>query len=80
MATKVASGAETVEGRDEAVEGVLLDTQSAAVKKLIARNEVTEGRAHLVPTDHKMTGTEDIRELIVTLFRQPQWVVLRSQP
>jgi RNA polymerase primary sigma factor len=39
MATKVASGAETVEGRDEAVEGVLLDTQSAAVKKLIARGK-----------------------------------------
>jgi RNA polymerase primary sigma factor len=39
MATKVANGAETVEGRDEAVEGVLLDTQSAAVKKLIARGK-----------------------------------------
>ena len=39
MATKVASGTETVEGRDEAVEGVMLDTQSAAVKKLIARGK-----------------------------------------
>ncbi len=39
MATKVANGTETVEGRDEAVEGVLLDTQSAAVKKLIARGK-----------------------------------------
>ena len=39
MATKVANGAETVEGRDEAVEGVLLDIQSAAVKKLIARGK-----------------------------------------
>ncbi|WP_237212819.1 RNA polymerase sigma factor RpoD [Falsiroseomonas oryziterrae] len=39
MATKVANGAETVEGRDEAVEGVLLDIQSAAVKKLVARGK-----------------------------------------
>jgi RNA polymerase primary sigma factor len=39
MATKVANGTETVEGRDEAVEGVLLDIQSAAVKKLIARGK-----------------------------------------
>ena len=39
MAMKVASGAETTEGRDEAVEGVLLDTLTAAVKKLIARGK-----------------------------------------
>jgi RNA polymerase primary sigma factor len=39
MASKAANGAETVETRDEAVEGVLLDTQSAAVKKLIARGK-----------------------------------------
>jgi RNA polymerase primary sigma factor len=39
MATKTANGAETVEGRDEAVEGVLLDIQSAAVKKLVARGK-----------------------------------------
>ncbi|WP_270936964.1 RNA polymerase sigma factor RpoD [Falsiroseomonas oryzae] len=39
MATKVANGAETAEGRDEAVEGVLLDIQSAAVKKLVARGK-----------------------------------------
>jgi RNA polymerase primary sigma factor len=39
MATKVASSTETVEGRDEAVEGVLLDIQSAAVKKLVARGK-----------------------------------------
>jgi len=39
MATKVAGGTETVEGRDEAVEGVLLDIQSAAVKKLVARGK-----------------------------------------
>jgi RNA polymerase primary sigma factor len=39
MATKVANGAETVEGRDEAVEGALLDIQSAAVKKLVARGK-----------------------------------------
>jgi RNA polymerase primary sigma factor len=39
MASKVASGAETAEGRDEAVEGVLLDTLTAAVKKLVARGK-----------------------------------------
>ena len=39
MATKVATGAETAEVRDEAVEGVLLDIQSAAVKKLVARGK-----------------------------------------
>ena len=39
MASKVANGAETVESRDEAVEGVLLDTMTAAVKKLIARGK-----------------------------------------
>jgi RNA polymerase primary sigma factor len=39
MASKVANGTEAVESRDEAVEGVLLDTQSAAVKKLIARGK-----------------------------------------
>ena len=37
MASKAA--AETVETRDEQVEGLLLDTQSAAVKKLIARGK-----------------------------------------
>ncbi|MBP0463757.1 RNA polymerase sigma factor RpoD [Roseomonas sp. PWR1] len=39
MASKSAAGAETVETRDEQVEGLLLDTQSAAVKKLIARGK-----------------------------------------
>ena len=39
MASKVANGAETIESREEAVEGVLLDIQSAAVKKLIARGK-----------------------------------------
>ncbi|MBK1659522.1 RNA polymerase sigma factor RpoD [Paracraurococcus ruber] len=39
MASKVAGGTETVESRDEAVEGVLIDIQSAAVKKLIARGK-----------------------------------------
>ncbi|MBX9594655.1 MAG: RNA polymerase sigma factor RpoD [Roseomonas sp.] len=39
MASKVAGGAETAEGRDEAVEGVLLDTLTAAVKKLVARGK-----------------------------------------
>jgi RNA polymerase primary sigma factor len=39
MAAKVANGADTIESREEAVEGVLLDIQSAAVKKLIARGK-----------------------------------------
>ena len=39
MATKAAAGAEPVDARDEQVEGMLLDTQSAAVKKLIARGK-----------------------------------------
>jgi RNA polymerase primary sigma factor len=39
MATKVASGADTAENRDEVVEGALLDTHSAAVKRLIARGK-----------------------------------------
>jgi RNA polymerase primary sigma factor len=39
MASKVANSAETVETRDEAVEGALLDTVSAAVKKLVARGK-----------------------------------------
>jgi RNA polymerase primary sigma factor len=39
MASKAAGGTETVETRDEAVEGALLDTLSAAVKKLVARGK-----------------------------------------
>ena len=39
MASKVAGGTETVESRDDVVEGVLLDTLTAAVKKLIARGK-----------------------------------------
>ncbi len=39
MATKTANGSETAEAREEAVEGVLLDITSAAVKKLIARGK-----------------------------------------
>ncbi len=39
MASKTAGGTETVENRDEAVEGALLDTLSAAVKKLVARGK-----------------------------------------
>jgi RNA polymerase primary sigma factor len=38
-ASKVAAGGDTAETREEAVEGVLLDTQSAAVKKLVARGK-----------------------------------------
>ncbi|MFT8243339.1 RNA polymerase sigma factor RpoD [Roseomonas sp. BN140053] len=39
MATKTASGTETVETRDEQVEGALLDTMTAMVKKLVARGK-----------------------------------------
>ena len=39
MASKVANGAETIESREEAVDGVLLDIQSAAIKKLFARGK-----------------------------------------
>ena len=39
MATKPGNSTETTEARDEAVEGVMLDIQSAAVKKLIARGK-----------------------------------------
>ncbi|MDN3566927.1 RNA polymerase sigma factor RpoD [Paeniroseomonas aquatica] len=39
MASKTAGGTDTVETRDEVVEGVLLDTMTAAVKKLIARGK-----------------------------------------
>ncbi len=39
MATKPGSSTETTDARDEAVEGVMLDIQSAAVKKLIARGK-----------------------------------------
>src|SRR5215203_3838197 len=39
MASKVANGTDTVESRDEAVEGVLLDTMTSALKKLIARGK-----------------------------------------
>ena len=44
MASKAAAGAETTETRDEQVEGLLLDTQSAAVKKLIARGKEAQWR------------------------------------
>ncbi|MFZ4410486.1 MAG: RNA polymerase sigma factor RpoD, partial [Paracraurococcus sp.] len=39
MASKVTGGTDTVETRDEVVEGVLLDTMTAAVKKLITRGK-----------------------------------------
>jgi RNA polymerase primary sigma factor len=39
MASKAANGAESIESREESVEGVLLDIQSAAVKKLIIRGK-----------------------------------------
>ncbi len=39
MATKAAGGTETIETRDEAVETVMLDTLTAAVKKLVARGK-----------------------------------------
>ncbi|MBP0494419.1 RNA polymerase sigma factor RpoD [Roseomonas indoligenes] len=39
MATKVANGTETAEHRDEAVEGALLDSLLASVKKLMAKGK-----------------------------------------
>src|SRR3954463_1407317 len=39
MASKVTGGTDTVETRDDVVEGVLLDTMTAAVKKLITRGK-----------------------------------------
>ncbi|MBP0444925.1 RNA polymerase sigma factor RpoD [Roseomonas sp. SSH11] len=39
MATKVANGTETAEHRDEAVEGALLDSVLASVKKLMAKGK-----------------------------------------
>ena len=39
MASKATNGTDTVETRDEVVEGVLLDTMTAAVKKLITRGK-----------------------------------------
>jgi len=39
MASKVANGTETVEARDEQVEGALLDAVAAAVKKLVGRGK-----------------------------------------
>jgi RNA polymerase primary sigma factor len=57
MASRVANGADTVESRDEAVEGVLSDTMTTAIRKLIARGKergyvtVDELNAAL-PPDH----------------------------
>ena len=39
MASKVANGTETIESRDEAVDGALLDTMTTAIKRLIARGK-----------------------------------------
>ncbi|CAH0295787.1 RNA polymerase sigma factor RpoD [Roseomonas sp. CECT 9278] len=70
MASKAAAGAETTETRDEQVEGLLLDTQSAAVKKLIARGKergyVTydEMNAALPP---EQVSSETIEDTLATL-------------
>jgi RNA polymerase primary sigma factor len=70
MASKVASGTEMVESRDEAVEGVLIDIQSAAIKKLIARGKergyvtVDELNAAL-PSDQ--VSSETIEDHLATL-------------
>ena len=39
MAGKVANGTDTIESRDDAVDGALLDTMTTAIKKLIARGK-----------------------------------------
>jgi RNA polymerase primary sigma factor len=70
MASKAAAGTETTETRDEQVEGLLLDTQSAAVKKLIARGKergyVTydEMNAALPP---EQVSSETIEDTLATL-------------
>jgi RNA polymerase primary sigma factor len=70
MASKAAAGTETTDTRDEQVEGLLLDTQSAAVKKLIARGKergyVTydEMNAALPP---EQVSSETIEDTLATL-------------
>ncbi|HYZ33258.1 MAG TPA: RNA polymerase sigma factor RpoD [Crenalkalicoccus sp.] len=70
MASKAANGAETVESRDEAVEGALLDIQRATVKKLLAlgreRGYVTwdEFNAALPPGQ---VSSEHIEDTMATL-------------
>jgi RNA polymerase primary sigma factor len=70
MATKAANGTETVESRDDAVEGVLLDTMTAAVKKLIARGKergyVTYDELNAaLPSDQ--VSSETIEDTMATL-------------
>src|SRR3712207_5208024 len=70
MASKVANGTDTVESRDEAVEGVLLDTMTSALKKLIARGKergyvtVDELNAALPP---EQVSSEMIEDTMTTL-------------
>jgi RNA polymerase primary sigma factor len=70
MASKVANGTETMESRDEAVEGVLLDLQSAAVKKLIARGKergyVTYDEVNAAMPDGQVSS-EDIEDTLSLL-------------
>ncbi|RVT98715.1 RNA polymerase sigma factor RpoD [Rhodovarius crocodyli] len=70
MATKPGNGTETAEARDEAVEGVMLDMHSAAVKKLIARGKergfVTVDEVNAVlPSDQ--LSSEFIEDTLATL-------------
>ena len=73
MAGKVANGTDTVESRDEAVEGVLLDTMTSALKKLIARGKergyvtVDELNAALPPEQVSSEMIEDTMTMLSDL-------------
>ncbi|WP_160121996.1 RNA polymerase sigma factor RpoD [Rhodovarius lipocyclicus] len=70
MATKPGNGTETAEARDEAVEGVMLDMHSAAVKKLIARGKergfVTVDEVNAVLPSEQVSS-EMIEDTLATL-------------
>ncbi|UFN49550.1 RNA polymerase sigma factor RpoD [Roseomonas sp. OT10] len=63
MATKTANGAETTETRDEAVEGALLDTMTAMVKKLVARGK-ERGYVTIDEFNHALPSDQVSSELI----------------
>src|SRR5579863_1987418 len=70
MASKATSTAETTEGRDEAAEGALVDGQSPAVKKMVARGKergyVTydELNAALPPEEYSSEQIEDTMSML----------------
>ncbi|WP_376088295.1 RNA polymerase sigma factor RpoD [Roseomonas sp. CCTCC AB2023176] len=70
MATKTANGTETTETRDEAVEGALVDSLVASVKKLIARGKergyVTYDEINAVLPQDQMSS-EQIEDVMANL-------------